>query len=341
MTTPTQAPPQVAEQLSELPEFELRPDGTVQPLTAQNQAGASPHASQNGAGAETVASPAEPAAQPTPTQQTTPAPAPQPEAQRPAVEVVQPPAPTAPPQPAPAQLETTPAPAAAELAPEELATAEARLDAFLEQERQRIREEATRAAQSGFDKRAAQLDRRMQEAQEHEKALTAQIRELQTKGLSDEERAKVLAGYAQADERTELDEYRGQLVEYHKTLMVQSLMFEFKDFGVTQEALEQVDSPEEMEAHCYEQKATFLENAMNQARQQATQPAPAATVVQPAAAQPVAQPQPNIPAGVTAPVDIGAGGISPQGPQFNQGMGADALRDNLKTMKWDTVRINR
>lgn len=354
MTTPTQAPPAAVEQLSELPEFELRPDGSAHPLTAQNQVAASPQASPNGAGAETAGSTAETATQPAPTQQPTQPTAPaapsqpaQPVAQQPVVQVVPPTQPAS--AATQAQPEPTPTPATTEPTPEELVGAESRLDTFLEQERQRIREEVSRATQSAFDKRAAQLDRQLQEASTREKALATQIRELQTQGLSEDDRAKVLAKFAQEDERAELDAYRGQLVDYHKNLMVQSLLVEFAPFGVQQDALEQFDSPEEMEVHCYEQKANFLET-QNQARTQATQPAattvqPTQTAAQPTAqpaqAQPAQQPQPNVPAGATAPVDIGGGGVVQTGPKFNQGEGQDALRENLKQMRWETVRITR
>lgn len=353
MPTPTKAPPEAVAQLTELPEFEMTPDGKV--LPAQNQADASTQASQAGAETEAVGSPVEPTQPTPPTQQPAPAavpptiigPPPPPE---PVVQVVPPQQPAqapAPEQPPEAQVTTK-----AEPTPEELAAAETRLNTFLEEQIEvRLKER-----QSGFDKRAAQLDRQLQDSATREKELRTEIRQLQAQGLPEEERQKLLDRYAQQDERVELDAYRSQLVDYHKNLYVESLALEFGEYGVKQEALEQVDSPEEMEAFCYETKANYLEAQMNQARQAAAVPPQAAAVplqaatqvpppaqpAQPAAAPaPAPQPQPQVPAGALAPADVGSGGAVQPGQEFSQEASQDALRQNLRNMHWKTVLIGR
>lgn len=314
MVSPTQAPPEAVEQLGQLPEYELTPDGKVVPLKTQSQAESSPQVSQSGTGVETVGSPAEAPTKPS------------------VVEMVQPAPVAQQPEPAPAQ-----APAEEEL--EDTEEAEARLDAFLQEQVQAQLDQAQKQWQSTFDKRAAQLDRQLQDATTREKALTQQIRELQTRDLTDEERAQILAKFSQEDERGELDSYRGQLVEYHRDLMVQSLLLEFSPYGATREEIEQFESPEEMEAHCYEVKANYLDAELTKVKAAPAQVA--APVAQPTATatQPAPQPAPQVPAGVTAPVDLGSGGATPTGPQFNPARNPEALRENLRNMKWDTIRI--
>lgn len=334
----TEVTSEVVEQLSALPEFELTPQGEVRPLTGQNQANTSPPTSQTGEGAEAVGSPAEPQPQPTQTPQQ---PAPQP----PRVEVI----PSGGPLPAaPAATVAPAAEAEPEPSPEELAAAEQKLDAYLEEQLQTRVDAALRERQSGFDKRAAQLDRQVQEARTREQELTRQMRELQTRDLTEAERAKVLATFQQADERAELDAYRTELMDYHKSVFIDSLLLDFASTeGVTRDALEQFDSPEEMEVFCYERQNEALQGQLASGRapvqtSAVVSPAQTSAVQSPTAvapAQPAPQPQPNVPAGALAPTDVGGGGTVEEGKQFRQEASPDALRENLKNMRWDTVRV--
>ena len=51
------------------------------------------------------------------------------------------------------------------------------------------------------------------------------------------------------------------------------------------------------------------------------------------------QPTPQVPAGATAPSDIGSEGATPQPKTFATEQSPDAFQKNLKDMGWDTVRI--
>jgi hypothetical protein len=210
-------------------------------------------------------------------------------------------------------------------------------------------EEARRSAQSQYDRQAVQTTRQLEESKVQAQALTTQIRELQTRELTDEERAKVQETWAQQDERAQLDTYRAELVDYHKTVFVDSLVFEYRDFGVTRESLTAVETPEEMELFCEQQKSKALEQKLSEgqtvpaqptaAQPVTTSPSPAPVPTPPA--QPAAQPEPQVPAGASAPSDVGSAGAPATGKTFSTEPNAGAMSDNLKNMHWDTVRVRQ
>lgn len=212
------------------------------------------------------------------------------------------------------------------------------LGSYFEEQNSSSVQEALSKQQSAYDKQIAAMNKTLELVKEQDAARTQQIRELETRGLSDEERVKVMEVYAQEDKTAQLVSYEQELNEYHKELMVFNLMQEFQSFGVTQESLAEYDNPEEMQAHCFEQKAVFLEKKL----EEGTQPQAQAPDTQPSPQtpeKPVEQPAPQVPAGATAPADIGGGGMTPQEKSFATDQSPDAMKKNMQDMGWDTVRI--
>ncbi len=360
MTGEATATPEMVTNLGELEVLELTKDG-VKPL-AQNPAAPSAPASIDGAGKETEGSPPDatpetaapvpvaPAGEP-------PAPAAQPAQQvvepapKPVVEVIPPAAPVSAPA-APAPVAETPVASPAE----EAKTSLEKMDEAFTKVREEAEESARRAAQSAQDKHNAQVTRQLEESKEHADALTKQMRDLQSRELTEDERVKVQKTWAQEDERTELDAYKNTLVDMHRTVFTDSLLLDYKDFGITRTALDKVETPEEMELYCEQQKSAFLEKKLSDGQAPAqpaataavTPPpvAPAAPVVPvtaPAATPVPVQPKPNagVPAGASAPSDIGTSGVTEDGKKFSEESNTQAMRDNLKNMDWNTVRVRQ
>lgn len=340
----TQATPEMVKQVKTLEEAELTPDG-VRPLTESNGAGNSPAASDAGAKVEpevqsTETAPQKPA-------QALEAPAPVLGSTPPAVEVISGPgrAADSPVKQAPA-AEAAPAKAATEEKPSEQAEpTEAEqlnsLKTFGEQQA----EEARRAAQATADRRASVVDRQLQDANEATKTLQNDIRELQGRDLTEEERATALAKYEQDDRSDSLDARQKELLDLQREVYVDSLLLEFGEGGVTREALEQIETPEAMELFCERHKSSSLEEQIKKGGTESAQP-PAATATEkpsekPAATteKPAEQPKPQVPAGASAPSDVGGGGAPAEGKTFDSGQGDSAMRANLRSMDWSTVRL--
>ncbi len=352
------ASPGMVNDLNKLEEFEMTTEG-VRPLNPQNQADPSqPASSPEGAPAQPAGSQPETPPQ-TPAQPQT-AQAGQPQAPvlnpspQPVVEVV------APQQaPAPAAAEPVSPVAAPEAPSEEETAALGKLNDFLKQHGETIAEETRRTVQSQYDRQATQVNRQLSDAKTKSDELTNEIRTLQSRDLTDEERAKVNETWAQKDERAELDKYRGELQGFQKTIFIDSLLLDYNPYGVERTALEQIETTEEMELYCEQQKSGSLEKRLAEGQNSATVPSEAVVTVPeatPAQAQqpgaPAATPSvpatasvpnaPGVPAGAQAPSDVGTGGTAPQeGNKFSEEQNPDAFRQNLNNMDWSRVRVRQ
>ena len=210
------------------------------------------------------------------------------------------------------------------------------LGSYFEEQTSSSVQEALSKQQSNYDKQIAAMNKTIESIKEQEAQRTNQIRELETRDLSEDERKKVMDVYAQDDKTAQLLAYEQELNEFHQELLVFNLMQEFQSFGVTQESLLKFDNPGEMQAYCFEQKAEFLEKKLEESSstQQTVTPPPVQTPE-----KPVEQPTPQVPPGATAPSDIGSEGATPQPKTFATEQSPDAFQKNLKDMGWDTVRI--
>jgi len=305
---------EMTDALGKVEAVEMTPDGE-RPLSSEEKAQASTEASPAGAPAEKEVSQSEGA--PVQTSQ-------------PRVEVVEPIAQqSAPAKAAPVAEETKEEPK------EDMAEALKKLAEFGDSRAEEVR----RAAQSAADKNTAQFDLVRRESEARARELTDSIRDLEQRDLTDEEKAKVRETYAQQDERTDLDAKAVQLEDLAKATIIDSLMFEYRDFNVSRDELESMDSAEEMELCCAHAANDLLVNRLAEKETPKEEPAAPKTEE-----PPVEQSKPearvaNVPAGAQSPTDVGAGGTPPAENKFSEEQTTDAMRENLKNAQWSTVRI--
>lgn len=328
------ATPDMVNQLSGSEEVELNPQtGEVKPLPSQNSADPSQTASPEGATAEPVSNAAETPVQSPEATPPSSTPASAQSAPSPVVTVT----PTV--QPAPAvATEPAPAPVQTEAPKEDMADALKVLAEY----RDTTIEEARRSVQSAHDKQNAQVTRQLEDANTRSKELTTQMRELQTRDLTDAERATVMAKFDQDDERDVLNTSRAELLVLQKSVYVDSLLMEFADYGVTRDAIEAIETPEEMELFCTQQKSSHFETKLRETPTQEGTPAPApALVAATAPVEPTSAPVPNVPAGAFATSDVGGGGTVPESKKFSEEATPDAMRENLRNMDRVSVGIKQ
>ncbi len=338
------ATPEMVDQISTLEGAVITKDGAA-PLPAQTAEPSVP--ASTGATPEPAPAPADKVTAPDATPAVEPAPAPTPTLaqSRPSIEVIpgkQPVAAPAPVEPAPAAPVEAPVEPAPVAGPTEAERAQSLADYGKTQA-----EEGRRVAQGIADKQTAQLGRQLEEAKTATKDQAKQIRELQTGSLSDEDKAVALAKFEQDDERDALNEYRQNLVDFHRTVYIDSLSIEFAPYGVTREDLQAITTPEEMELACERAKSASLgkqlsTNGNTEVAPAVAEPVKAAepTPAPPAPPAPVAA-EANVPAGSRAPSDVGGGSVPAEAPTFNDKTDANALQENLGNMVWDQVKLPR
>ena len=220
-----------------------------------------------------------------------------------------------------------------ELTEEEAAALEEQLREFLAPYLQEEVEQVRRSMQSTYDRRIHQLQQQYQALQQQLQEREQEIRRIQLEGLPEEERQKLQQVWELEDKQRQLQQYQQELDEYYKELLISSYLLEYGQYGVTREQLEQIESPEEIEAFCLEAKANALEQALQQLQEQQSGVQQRSTRRAPQK-QAVAAQQPSAPAGANAPSDVGAGAPT-QSEEFVQGTGMSTLVENLRRLKWE------
>ena len=225
--------------------------------------------------------------------------------------------------PPPATTTEEPAPATPAPSPETLVE--------LAQWRDEAEDAAHRSAQSVYDKRAATQDANVEALTQSVQDMRLQLREREIEELeTEEEKEEVRQRYVLADGNQVLNERQTELEGYHSFLLRESYGFEFSEYGVDPEVLEDFETPAEMEAFCYEAKAAHYEKIAN------GEVTPAVTAAAPVAAAPAATPAApaaNVPAAATAPADPAGGGGGEAQPEPNIGKGPAAMREALSALK--------
>ncbi|KKM76656.1 hypothetical protein LCGC14_1377940 [marine sediment metagenome] len=303
-----QATPAMREQMAGLEVADIPKDGK-ETLT-QNQADPSPAASPEGAPVEPTGSQTE--AQPSP-QPASPA---APEA--------------APVEPATAQ------PAAVEAKPEDEAAALAKLNDWVTERTEKTAEEARRTAQSLADKQESQFSKLMEASDAQQLQLRQEMRELQARDLTDEERAKLQVVWSQDDREAQLTQAATKLDEGYRDVTIMSLLTEYKDTGIKRSDLEAIENLEEMELYCEQQTNVSLREKLDEMKKTA-EAAPGEPVAPATPAESAEQPKPNVPgvpAGATAQSDVGTGGPSAEGKKFSEEKNPEAFFENLQNMQW-------
>jgi len=240
---------------------------------------------------------------------------------------------TLPPAPAPvAPTSATPAPATPAAAPAQELKPDAKP---AEIDVQGLIKEAVgnalRSQQSAYDKRIAGLETAAKEAQEASRRAERDAK-LNSPDLTEDERDVLKNKYALEDKQVELDAYADELDAYHRSIFIGALVQESGKFGVTVEQLEAFQEPDDMSAFVKD-----AELAWYKAGNAVTDQVPNRGIEQPNAQ--AAQPQ--VPAGASAPTDVGGMGAPPApATKWDDGQSPDSLARNLNSLPWETVPIN-
>ena len=204
-----------------------------------------------------------------------------------------------------------------------------RLDNFLN-------EQVDAKVASALKGRDQTITRLQKEHMEEIKAVRQELRETKLVGLGEDEQKVLKEKWAYDDRKAELDEYAKTLEGYDQDLMIASLVLKFGQYGVTEAGLAD-KSVAEMELFCAETKASHFEKLAQGGIHAAAPQKPLASAAPPAPV-PVA---PVVPAGLTAPSDVGSGTPAPKEPEFNKGQGRDAMLDNFKNLPLEDMRARR
>lgn len=188
---------------------------------------------------------------------------------------------------------------------------------------------ALRSQQSSYDKRINELQSQLVEAQKAE-AQRERDAKLASDELSDEEKDLLRTKWNLDDEKAKLDEYADSLDAFYRTQYVASLVSEAGRYGVTAEDLEAFSEPEDMDRFVLEKELEFFRSGA-----QVTNTVPANSVVTTAVTP--SAPEPQAPAGASAPSDLGGAAPDAPRPQLDQGRGLDVLSRNLNSMAWSSL----
>jgi len=219
---------------------------------------------------------------------------------------------------------------------DELAGYEAELDAYLEElARTKFAPELVKV-QSVKDKEISKIRAQAASFEERLKAAEALLEEAKLEGLTLDERTTYLDSKAVEKQKAEITAAADELDAIYKERMIELLVQDYGDFGVTAEDLDEIDDPDAAEAFCKQAEKYFLAGSGGVRKVAAAVASP--VVAKPAAV--VATARRPVPAGAEAPADIGGG--SPnlgRSRQLNTKVGVDAMAENLNNLPWETVRI--
>lgn len=191
-------------------------------------------------------------------------------------------------------------------------------------------EEQLRRQQSSYDRTINRFQQQLQQLQQELEERDRQMREIQLQGLPEEEQEKLRRVWEYEDKMKELQEREQALEDWHRELVVQTLLAEYGDYGVEREHLEQFETPEEMEAFALQVKAEALEEALREMGHRPQAASRNGRKATPKAQAPSREAQ-QVPAGAQAPSDTG-GAAPQQAPSFKQGRGTDVMMDNFKQL---------
>lgn len=244
------------------------------------------------------------------------------------------------PSPTPAQpvtAPTAPATPAAELSPMQKAIQEGTLDQYIEglvaEKAKPAIGEALRAQQSSYDKRINALQDELKAAREASLKAEREAK-LNNEDLTEEEREVLRNKWELEDEKQRLQAYEEELDGYFRTIYIAKLSETAAQFGVTADELAAINEPEEMDAYVAQKELEFYRSGKHLTT---TTEVPAKTVETPSA--PAATPSAPVPAGATAPTDLGGNAPLQPPAQLEDGVGMDVMARNLNKLGWESVPI--
>jgi hypothetical protein len=210
-------------------------------------------------------------------------------------------------------------------------TDEARLKALLDQalaEANEAAEQRIRQAQSAADKRVAAYEKQIREAQEAQRVAERNAK-LNADDLTDEEKDILRKSYELEDWEARLESREEADDEFHRSVYAVALAQDYAQFGVTEEALVDLDTPEAMDEVVRQAELEYYRNGGVVA------PTPGVTEAGATAVTPTR----TAPAGASAPSDLAGNGAPATPIQFNTEPGVDAMSANLKNMKWESLPL--
>ncbi len=178
----------------------------------------------------------------------------------------------------------------------------------------------------------AAIQQKLTASDERLDQINVELREGKLQGLSPEDQAALRKNWDLEDREKAVERYQSEVEGYHSDVEVVHLLNDYKQFGVTEEMLQEI-SLEERELFCERTRADYLAEMMKggQPNNGQTQQAP------PPATPPTQQ---QVPAGASAPSDTGGGGIVQQPPEPDKGQGPDAMAANIG-QGWEQANFPR
>ena len=210
------------------------------------------------------------------------------------------------------------------------------LEEFAEQSFQERLKEVLPQIQSGWDRRNAVLQRQLEEYQRQMDEIRRQLREAQAQGLPPEEREKLERIWEFEDQKSALQKYHEELTQFYNDLVVQALLQQYGEYGVTEEMLREAGSLEEAEALCLRVQNEF-QQALLEEIVKAIEGLDLGDEKKPAVAKKGAQGKKPPAGSVAASEAAGAPTTPPQGEKTSAG-GIDALAESFRS-GWQTLRF--
>lgn len=194
-------------------------------------------------------------------------------------------------------------------------------------------EPIVRGQQSSYDKRINDLTKQLSDAREAERQREREGK-LANEDLTDSEKAILREKWSLEDEKAQLAADIAEGDGYFRSMYVAGLVQEAKQFGVTEEQLEQFSEPEEMDAFVaraeldwYKAGNHLTTQVPNNAVQGATTGTAPGAVATPA------------PAAASAPSDVGGGAPAAPPAKLEEGTGIDFIARNLNKSEWVSVPL--
>ncbi len=229
-----------------------------------------------------------------------------------------------------------------DLSEEELSALEGRLDEYIASEVDKRIGTRVGSVQQAKDREIANLNQRIKAQDEQMKAIRQEIREGKLAALTPEEQSKMREQWDFEDRKTSLDTYETELDGFYRDLMIQALVIDYKEFGVTAEELSEIDDPDEMEQACKDKELAYWRGVASGeikpkqgVQSGVTKQAPTReTRATPAGKQ--------APAGASAPSDLGTSGSPDSGAakgKVAEGTGLKSLAETYANLPFESVRL--
>lgn len=185
---------------------------------------------------------------------------------------------------------------------------------------------ALRAQQSQYDKTIQKFQETAKAASQRAKDVERTAK-LSADDLTDAEKDLLKGKWALEDREEALTEAEEANEAFFRTVYIGRLAAANEQYGVTAEQLEALSEPEEMDAVCLRAELAYFKAGKH-------------LTLQEALSQPEPKKEEPVPAGASAPTDVGGTGVTAPPPELSKGRGIDAMVESLKALpvaqfKWN------